>query len=323
MKPNLSSLSDNEINSGKIWTLLRHNKQFEEDVIWFSSKYKRSKSKRTKQENREKAISDFHQKYEEINKDNPFAGTALQWMFPMPIFINDDSGEANDHPFSWGPIFYPKKGDKVDVLAEWKEYEAGENQLTLKTDWLSANEGFKRVFNFQYRQFDSRPVNPITKNRSDSPFPHETDFFDNLDLFRLIEQGPDLTEEGLGKVFHANDLRQNYRTFVVPRHLHTKKAVDEAFSTLIKAVKDSLPTKASALFGTNAEWKDFMQLKKIQAEGKCSKKDAIVAMTKLRSSVYLAAESRRTYETRIKKNINAIEGKIFRCYPNFHFQPFL
>ena len=319
MKPNLSSLSDNEINSGKIWTLLRHNKQFKADVNWFSAKYKKATSKRVKQESREAALTDCHQRYEEINKINPFAGTALQWMSPMPIFIKENGDKAHSHPNSWGPIIWPAKGDKIDVLREWKEYEAGENQLTLKTDWLSANEGFKRVFNFQYCQFDSRPVNPITKNRSDSPFPHETDFFDNLDLFRLIEQGPDLTEEGLGKVFHANDLRQNYRTFVVPRHLHTKKAVDEAFSTLIKAVKDSLPTKASALFGTNAEWKDFMQLKKIQAEGKCSKKDAIVSMTKLRSSVYLAAESRRTYETRIKKNINAIEAKIFRCYPNFHF----
>jgi hypothetical protein len=39
-------------------------------------------------------------------------------MFPMPIFINDDSGEANGHPFSWGQIFYPKERDKIDVLKE-------------------------------------------------------------------------------------------------------------------------------------------------------------------------------------------------------------
>ena len=53
MKPNLSSLSDNEINSGKIWTLLRHNKQFEEDANWFSGRYKKATSKRVKQENRQ------------------------------------------------------------------------------------------------------------------------------------------------------------------------------------------------------------------------------------------------------------------------------
>jgi hypothetical protein len=135
----------------------------------------------------------------------------------------------------------------------------------------------------------------------------------------LINQGPGLTEEALSKALQVNDLKHRYRIFAVPRHLHTKKAVDETFKTLIKGVKDSLPTKASDPFGTDAEWKDFMQLKKIQAESKCSKKDAIVSMTKLRSSVYLAAESRRTYETGIKKNINAIEDKIFRCYPNFHF----
>jgi hypothetical protein len=118
MKFNPATLPENEINSGKIWTLLRYNKQFEEDVNWFSAKYKKATSKRVKQENREKAIADFHQKYEEINGNNPFAGTALQWMFPMPIFINDDSGEANGHPFSWGPIFYPKERDKIDVLKE-------------------------------------------------------------------------------------------------------------------------------------------------------------------------------------------------------------
>jgi hypothetical protein len=319
MKFNPATLPENEINSGKIWTLLRYNKQFDGDLNWFSAKYKKTKSKRVKQENQETALTDCRQKYEEINKINPFAGIALQWMFPMPIIIEEDGQGGIEHPCSWGPVIMLAKGDKVDDLAELKECEASKNWLTLKTDWRSANKGFKRNFMFQYRQLDSRPVNPITKNRSDSPLPHETAFFDDLDLATLINQGPNLTEEGLEKVIHANDLRQNYRTFVVPRHLHTKKAVDEAFKTLIKGVKDSLPTKASERFGTDAEWKDFMQVKKIQAESKCSKKDAIVSMTKLRSSVYLAAESRRTYETGIKKNINAIEDKIFRCYPNFHF----
>ena len=49
MKPNLSSLSDNEINSGKIWTLLRYNKAFQKDVKWFAAKYKTATNKRAKQ----------------------------------------------------------------------------------------------------------------------------------------------------------------------------------------------------------------------------------------------------------------------------------
>ena len=55
MKPNLSSLSDNEINSGKIWTLLRYNKAFQKDVKWFAAKYKTATNKRAKQETRENA----------------------------------------------------------------------------------------------------------------------------------------------------------------------------------------------------------------------------------------------------------------------------
>ena len=85
MKPNLSSLSDNEINSGKIWTLLRYNKAFQKDVKWFAAKYKTATNKRAKQETRENAKGEFHTKYQEIENINPFAATALQWMFPMPV----------------------------------------------------------------------------------------------------------------------------------------------------------------------------------------------------------------------------------------------
>ena len=48
MKPNLSALSENEINSGKIWTLLRYNKAFQKDVKWFAAKYKTATNKRAK-----------------------------------------------------------------------------------------------------------------------------------------------------------------------------------------------------------------------------------------------------------------------------------
>ena len=53
MKNNPATLPENEINSGKIWSLLRFNEEFGKDVDWFSERYKRSKNKRVKQENRE------------------------------------------------------------------------------------------------------------------------------------------------------------------------------------------------------------------------------------------------------------------------------
>ena len=83
------------------------------------------------------------------------------------IFIKEKSDEARSHPNSWGPIVWPAKGDKIDVLKEWKEYEASKQWLTLETDWFSINKGFKRAFLHQYRQIDLRPLNPITKDRSD------------------------------------------------------------------------------------------------------------------------------------------------------------
>jgi hypothetical protein len=324
MKPNLSSLSDNEINSGKIWTLLRYSKKFEEDVNWFSAKYKRAKSKRTKQENRETALTDCRQKYEEINKINPFAGIALQWMFPMPIFTKENSDEVHSHPLSWGPGIWPVKGDKIDVIAEWKEYEAGENRLTLKTDWHSANEGFKRDFMYQYRQFDSRPLNPITEDRSDAPYPHEINFFHDFDLMRLIEQEP--KGEALSIMLKADDLKKNYRVLAIPRHLHTKKAVDDAFKPLIKQFKADLPKKASDPFGTKIEWKDYLAVREIQEDGSIpSKAKAIKTLIEKRhckdrqflvDGVFQLSDARRVYEGPITNNCKEMASKINSVYPD-------
>jgi hypothetical protein len=318
MKPNLSSLSDNEINSGKIWTLLRHNKQFEADANRFSAKYKKATSKRVQQESREAALTDCHQKYEGINEINPFAGTALEWMFPMPIFIKENGDKAYSHPNSWGPIIWPAKGDEIDILKEWKEYEASKQWLTLDTDWFSVSGGFKRDFLFQYRQIDSRPLNPITNDRSDSTSPHETDFFCGWDLWDAIKRRPNLSEVDLAaKSISFKTLQQQYRVLAVPRYLHSKKAVDEAFKPLIKTVKESLPAKESQRFGTNAEWEDFMAIKEIQKSGIPSKAKAIQVLIKDRYPKFELNEARRKYEGLLRKNIEAIETRIGDIYPNF------
>lgn len=326
MKPNLSSLSENEINSGKIWTLLRYNKAFQKDVKWFAAKYKKATNKRAKQETRENAKGEFHTKYQEIENINPFAATALQWMFPMPVFVNWNEDNQNQST-GWGPYVQHKQdGDKIDAFAEWEEYEAAKDFLSLETDWFSVNPGFKRDFMFQYRQFDSRPVNPITKNRSDSPFPHETNFFDDFDLARLISQGPGLTEEALSKALQASDLKNKYRILAVPRHLHTKTAVDDAFKPLIKLLKTNLPAKASDPLGTKAEWKDHLAVRTIQEDGHDdSKAEAIKTLIQTRhhkdrqflvDGVFQLSEARRVYEGPITKNCKAIEAKINSVYPN-------
>ena len=317
MKFNPATLPEDEINSGKIWTLLQFNDDFEKDVDWFSEKYQRIKSKRVKQENQVKALSDCYNKLEEINNKNSFAGTALQWMFPNPNFWKENGKEVTAHAFSWGPAIWLEKENRV----KWEEYETSKNLLTLKTDWPSINEGFKEAFMFKYRQIDSRAVHPISKNRNDSSFPHETDFFEGWDLCDAIKQTSDLSEEDLAtKSMSFKTLQKQYRVLAIPRHLHSKKAVDEAFKPLIKIIKESLPVKASDLFGTFTEWQDFILLKKTQAVKKnCTKKEAIIIMAEQRSSFYPPSEGRRTYETRIKLIINSIEDKIFRSYPYFNF----
>ncbi len=108
MNQSISSLSENEKNSGKIWTLLRYSKAFQKDVKWFSAKYKTATNKRAKQATRENAKCEFHTKYEEIENINQFAATALQWMFPMPVFENRNT------TIGWGPyIAHKMDGDEI------------------------------------------------------------------------------------------------------------------------------------------------------------------------------------------------------------------
>ena len=319
MKPDLSSLSENEINSGKIWTLLRYNKAFQKDVKWFAAKYKTATNKRAKQETRENAKGEFHTKYQEIEDINPFAATALQWMFPMPVFVNWNEDNQNQSA-GWGPyVQHKQEGDKIDAFAEWKEYEAAKDFLSLETNWFSVNAGFKRDLIFQYGKIDSRTLNPITKDRSDTTFPHETDFFKDFDLNKLINNGPSLDVHAAAKIMTANELKRDYRIFALPRHMHTREAVDEAFEILKKKVKELMPRKASEPFGTEQAWKNYMLLRRIQSQKNCSKKVAIISMATEHSPLHFPSESRRTYETRMKKNIESIEDKISRCYPRFNF----
>ena len=118
MNQSISSLSENEKNSGKIWTLLRYSKAFQKDVKWFSAKYKTATNKRAKQATRENAKCEFHTKYEEIENINQFAATALQWMFPMPVFEN------RNPTIGWGPyIAHKMDGDKIEFVIQSKTIE--------------------------------------------------------------------------------------------------------------------------------------------------------------------------------------------------------
>ena len=323
MKFNPATLPEDEINSGKIWTLLQFNDDFEKDVDWFSEKYQRIKSKRVKQENQVKALSDCYNKLEEINNKNSFAGTALQWMFPNPNFWKENGKEVTAHAFSWGPEIWLEKENRV----KWEEYETSKNWLTLKTDWPSINEGFKDAFMFQYRQIDSRAVHPISKNRNDSSFPHETDFFEGWDLVDAIKQISDLSEEDLAtKSMSFKTLQKQYRVLAIPRHLHTKKAVDDAFKPLIKQFKADLPKNASDPFGTKTEWKDYLAVREIQEDGSIpSKAKAIKTLIEKRhckdrqflvDGVFRLSDARRVYEGDITNNCKEMASKINSVYPD-------
>jgi hypothetical protein len=137
-------------------------------------------------------------------------------------------------------------------------------------------------------------------------------------LWDAIKRRSNLSDVDLAaKSISFKTLQQQYRVLAVPRYLHSKKAVDEAFKPLIKTVKESLPAKESQRFGTNAEWEDFMAIKEIQKKGIPSKAKAIQVLIKDRYPKFELNEARRKYEGLLRKNIEAIETRIGDVYPNF------
>ena len=108
-------------------------------------------------------------------------------------------------------------------------------------------------------------------------------------------------------MLEADDLKKNYRVLAIPRHLHTNKAVDDAF-------------------GTKTEWKDYLAVREIQEDGSIpSKAKAIKTLIAkgtikdrqfLVDGVFQLSDARRAYEGDIINNCKEMASKINSVYPD-------
>ena len=320
---NPCSLDENEQIPAKIWELLRRNDAFLADVQRLS---KLDAKERNDCEKTGKYHGAAWQKswrlVEHVEARHPFAGVALQWLVPEPLFhcdiatwprgkkwrarpvfitrflrvgegttpnINDktwvwrnpDKLDVGGHPIRRGPeVYWTKSRFKrlrswVNPVLEWRRYPW---PFTVEHSWLDAPAEFRRRFQFIWRrQFDCRPTNPLTKDRRDSPAPHETNFFHGWNLMRLvirahgqIRQANEwllkapfpslptrigsltkipqaelrLTDVESARLFMFDKLVQDYRVFAIPKTILTKASADAMGEWLADELK-----KGSDLYG--------------------------------------------------------------------------
>lgn len=294
-------LDENEQIPSKIWELLRRNTDFREVVRRLSvlDAKERNDYQRTGQYHGS-AWNKSWQLVGRVAAKHPFAGVALQWLVPEPLFhcsieewsrggkgkkfvvlqvgegttpdINDtahwawqDPNEHDiaGHPMRRGPeVFWTRSRStqlrsKVNPILEWKQYPW---PFTIEHSWSDAPVEFRRQFQFIWRnRFDCRPTNPITKDRRDSPAPHETRFFQGWSLTQLVKRAHDqirqanewlvkspfpsvptkigslahipqaelqLTDVELARLLMFNELVGDYRIFAIPKTILTKASAD-------------------------------------------------------------------------------------------------
>ncbi|MDA7521246.1 hypothetical protein N8566_01655 [Verrucomicrobia bacterium] len=219
-----------------------------------------------------------------IAKTNEFAGCALRWLVPDPLInateykhtktggieseknatIRPEKLSGARKNWGWkskrmsmggqvlvrGPIvlhfFSNRKAfrDPQVFIDEWKGWKPGQSLFSYETPWPETLEGFKSSFARMWRFYDSRPSNPITGNRYDSPYPHEI----KLD----------------GHEFHS----KNYRYFAIPEYTLTKGEATAMGKWLTKMLIDH-PSQNLALLGgrlisertvmgTSDDWESYL-----------------------------------------------------------------
>lgn len=233
---------------------------------------------------------------------HPFAHVALMWLVPEPLLtvvrrtfgrncksirerlspIRPSDLDSTEKAWPWrsagshqgwptvrGPEILHltsnkrKHCDRVIFLNEWRGWKPDVPMFDCNTPWPMTPEGFRHKFMFLWRsRYDCRPENPITKNRCDSPHPHEVGFF------RHWSRGnPGLVRDP-AEVFTFDDLARNYRVFAVPKSILTKgtaEAMGEWLATELKKGNDHYGKLLKRglfnerdLFGSEAEWKEFI-----------------------------------------------------------------
>ena len=165
----------------------------------------------------------------------------------------------------WTKSKFKKLRSKVNPIEEWRRYPW---PFTVEHPWSKAPEGFKREFQYIWcNLFDSRPNNPLTQNRGDSPAPHEVNFFHNRSLANFRVSGT-LTQRDLKQIIQFKNLASDYRIFAIPKTILTKasaKAMGGWLSSELKRgsnlygnLLDGELLDESELLGLETEWKDWL-----------------------------------------------------------------
>lgn len=193
---------------------------------------------------------------------------------PSPMGWRDVRGPV----VNWTTSRNPRLRDHVNPIREWEQYDW---PFTPGHSWEEAPAGFKRDVQFVWRlSFDSRPKNPITGERSDSPHPHEVRFFRRFAPFRFLALDA-VAKRNPRELVHASitfdDLARHYRVFAIPRTILTKAAANQMGEWLATNLKKGSDLFGGCLeqgllnegdmFGTDNEWRDWLSHKAGQCSG--------------------------------------------------------
>jgi len=353
------SRDENAQIPAKIWELLRRNDAFRADVhrlIELDAEERNNHAKTGTYHG--SAWEQSCHLVESIEQRHPFAGVALQWLMPEPLFhcqietrsrgtksrvlrVGEGTAPNVEDKENWrwkknsslanhaghldkrGPELHwttskiKSLRDKVNPLKEWQRFRW---PFTVEHSWQNAPPQFCRLFQFIWRnQFDSRPKNPISKSRSDSPSPHETDFFRGWRLGNFRTSGSaNISHDDLVKIIKFDDLADHCRVFAIPRQLLTRQAAKGAFESLYKEVARTL-LDARHFFGTPGQWRDFIAVEQVQSNHGATRKHAI--HSHLRQNYGSQSTPFRqicqTYETDVTRRIAYIEKLRDLIFPNF------
>jgi len=321
---NPCGLKEDERTAAKIWELLRRNTGFRstvedlrrlDQVIRNAAKEARDaagKVRNAPESDRgeaEKALEKARARYrltwersrhlvESVGRRHVFAGIALQWLVPDPVFMltrltftrrgrvrevtcelrPDDPRLRDPRKWPWGvgrdrtggclevrgpEIHWQTSNkrrccDRVIFVREWRGWKPGQRLFTCDTPWPETPQGFQQAIQFAWRRdYDSRPVNPITKTRGDSPHAQECTCF-----------GEGARGEPWQRMIESTLLAGDYRIFAIPKTVLTKGAATAMGDWLASHLKKGcdlcgdllrrgLPNDAE-LLGTEDEWKDWL-----------------------------------------------------------------
>ena len=312
----MKSVPKKETEACIIWNLLRFNSDFEDDSNWFCERYKRIKSENEGHELIGALMSACNLKIDQINRYNPPAAIALQWMFPMPIFTRGNDDVKSEHIFSWGPYLATKNDD---ISKAWDEFELRDKKITLGTDWNEANPYFKQSFSEHIESFRRRPNDQLSRAFFGKTEAHETTILNDLEAKETTSSKSDSPADDLVNKIYLNDLKNHYHIIAIPKDL-SRGELSLEMEKLKTGLNRNKPFKQSSMFGSETQWKDFLEIRKILDDGKITAiKRAIHEVICIHHNVNYSnktdfREACRTYESRISSNFGAIQKLIDNIY---------